>query len=212
MGYNRTLVLLKVAPHKGQIATSDAVLEELVSKECVGILRFGHHKQARSILVDAVNKARTDVATALFEQLRTLQVPRKGVHKRTVPITVAGVDNHTCVFVDQQKVFVLVENLDGDILRNERCFSLGIGHHDRDALQRLHFITRLDGFAVNEYVATIGSSLYAATATRLHMGCQIAVYAHQRLSLIDSEGKVFKELLLLVALLSWGRCVVIKGV
>ena len=49
------LVLGEIAPHEGDIAAINRVVEKLLGQPCVGLLVLGDDQQSRSVLVDAVD-------------------------------------------------------------------------------------------------------------------------------------------------------------
>ena len=189
---NRTLVLSQIAPHKGNVAAMNRVVEELLGQSCVRTLVLGYHQQTRGILVDAVYQSRAHIA--LLEQRQILQVVGERIDQRAAIISAAGVDNHSRLLIYDYQVVILIHHIERDVLGDDLHLALGVGHNQRDAIHRLYLVARLGRNAIYEDVAAVGSRLYAVARAVLHTIDQILIQAQHLLSAIDRDGEVLEHL------------------
>lgn len=72
----------------------------------------------------------------------------------------AGVDYHTGFFVDDEHVVVLVDDVEGDVLRNDLELVGWVGEEDADDIKGFDLIAWLGGLLVDEDAVGFGGGLY----------------------------------------------------
>ena len=80
----------------------------------VGCVIFGHHQQAAGVLVNTVHNAGADGAANAGQLPRTVVEQR--IDQRAVRVAGCRVDNHPLRLVDHQKVVILIDNIQRDVL------------------------------------------------------------------------------------------------
>jgi hypothetical protein len=132
ISFDSTLVCLRIAPDNGLIAAFDGVVEELIGQMRHGIFILGHHHKSGGILVNTVyDTCAVGFISGLHGQVADLmlQMPGYRVHQRPVGIPHTGVNSHPESFIDYQNVFVLINDIQGNILSEhlERSHSTPLG-------------------------------------------------------------------------------------
>ena len=72
-------------------------------------------------------------------------------------------NNHTCRFVNNHQVVVLVDHLKRNILRFDRCIVMRTIKHECNNITRANLIIALDRFVVYMYKAGISCLLNTVT-------------------------------------------------
>ncbi|OPY16542.1 MAG: hypothetical protein A4E74_01816 [Syntrophus sp. PtaB.Bin075] len=105
------------------------MLFKLQGKPLMCRIRFGHHEQTGSILVQAVDDSRT------HHPADTRQIPameKEGIDEGARDVTRRRMDDQTCRLVQNKDVMVLIQNGKRDIMRDK--FQRGcrgfFKHHD----------------------------------------------------------------------------------
>ncbi len=191
-----TLVLLEIAPHEGHVTPRDRMLEELTGQAGVGPLVLGHHQQTGGVLVDAVHQTGTHVP--LLKQGKILQMPRERIDERTAVVAVSRMHDQSGRLVEHDEVVVLMNDVERNILGDDLHLALGIGHHEGDAVERLHLVTRLHRRAVHQDVSSVGRRLHPASRTVFESHRQVFVYAEHGLTPVYRDGEMLVQLILLV--------------
>ena len=83
----------------------------------------------------------------------------KSIHESAIWIPRCGVNNETCGFVDDNEILVFMENIEGDILRNNRG-GLGFWKVDRDAVPIVDRGFGLCLGSINDNVPLLEENLY----------------------------------------------------
>ena len=192
VGGDGALVLLHDAPHQGTVAATGGLQQELVAQGGLGIGRFGHDQQAGRVLVDAVDEAHVRVVGIVAGIV--LQVPGDGVDQRAVPVAVAGMHHEARRLVDHQHVVVLIDDVQGDVLRGDVVLVGRAVHREGDDVQGLHAVAALHGASVGLYEAGIGGLLDAVARGVLDAVKEVLVHAHHVLPLVHHHAEVFVEL------------------
>ncbi len=127
-------------------------LGELGDEGLVGGVGFGDDEAAGGVFVEAVDDAGAFDAADAGEL--ALAVVEESVDEGAVGVSGAGVDDHAVGFVEDDDVFVFVEDVEGDVLG---CVFEGDGFGDDDG----DFVAGFDGVAWFGGVAVEGDELLA---------------------------------------------------
>ena len=130
---------LYLAPHQREIFFFDLPVVKLARQLFVRLVVLGHHHQAGCTAVEAVHDPRSPFSP---DAAQIIDVMKERVDQRSARVSGRGMDHHPGRFVDDDDVFVLVE--DGQ----RQCFRLRhridrLGDVDADSLSSLHRLIRL---------------------------------------------------------------------
>ena len=98
---------------------------------------------------------------------------------------------HANFFVHYQKLVVLIDDVDGNVLGNKLCIPWWIWHHHLHHIKRLYLVAALYRLVVHQYVACIGHGLNLGAAGIGQFQHQVFVYTQQPLPAIHVEAVVF---------------------
>ncbi len=104
------------APHEGEVcapqAAVGAVGRKLLGEAVMRGVRLGHHEQARSLFVEAVNNARALDAADTGEAVAAMGDER--IDERAAGVAGRGVNDEPCRLVDNDEVSILVSDRERD--------------------------------------------------------------------------------------------------
>ena len=113
-------VLPEVAHHDALIGPGQAVVRELGGELLVGEVVLRRDDEARGVPVDAVDDAGALLPADAGEGVPA--VVEEGVDQRPVGVARSGMHHQPLGLIDDDDVSVLVENVQGDVLGDERRF------------------------------------------------------------------------------------------
>ena len=163
---HHTAVLLQHAFQKGVVDAPALFCLNLLLQVDVGSIVFGNDKQSACVLVQPVHDSGAQNAV---DAGQILDVEQQCVDQRVLVDIVCGVHSHALRFVDYNQTFVLVHNVQGDVLRRQvqRNFVGQYCHHaiaNFGTLRRLcaNFLVDAHGTAVNQLlcVATCQTGVF----------------------------------------------------
>ena len=135
---------LRLAPHKCNILTAEiarpSMIGELLGEPPVRGVRLGHDHEPARVLVQPVDDARPGNAANAGEALAAMGDER--VHKRSVQVSGAWVDDQPGRFVDHDEAVILVNHRESDRFAGERVRLHG-RHLDLEALPSPHLSARI---------------------------------------------------------------------
>ena len=117
-------------------------------------------------------------------------MPGQGVHQCPGEVAASGMHHQTCRFVHDQQVIVLVDYVQGDVLRNDFPVALRTVEHQGDDIVGLDLVVALYGPSVHLYESSLGSLLDAVAAGVAQVVHQELVHAHWALSLVGHHAAV----------------------
>ena len=124
---------------------------KLVAQVAVGELVLGNEDDAARVAVEPVDDAWPVVAVQTAE---LAEVELQSVDERAAPVSLGRVDDHVGRLVDDGEVFILVENLQRNILGHGQ-FMGRLGRPDADLVAVADLVARLGRVAVDQYAAGI---------------------------------------------------------
>lgn len=148
-----------------------------------GAIGFGDNDAARGVFVETVNDARALDSIDAGELVSA--VMEKGVDEGAIGIACGGVNHHAVRFVEDDEVFVFVQDVERDVLRNE-FEGDGFGDGDADEVTRVEGLFGFGGALVDEDVAFFDEGLQARARVFLELGGKVGVEAGVRA--VDFEG------------------------
>ena len=153
-------------------------LGELAEQGLHGVVGLGDDDAARGVFVETVHDAGTLDSVDASEL--AVAVMKEGVDEGAVGIAGGGVDDHAVGFVEDDEVFVFVENVEGKILGNE-FEGDGLGDGDADEVAGMEGLLGFGGAVVDEDVAFFDEGLKAGARvffeTRSEEGVEAGVRA-----------------------------------
>ena len=112
--------------------------------------------------------------------------------ERMLVVTMPGMDDETGVFIDYQQVFILIDDIEGDILRRDgEVMGLMIEQH-LDDITGFDAVVGSDRRTVDPHITGIRSRLDAVTAGVGHMLGEVFVDTLFALPLIDLASPTLK--------------------
>ena len=191
MPRNRSLILLKVTPHKGDISTLCRVEKELAREVVARLLILAYNKYSRGIFINSVYKSCALIA--LLEHRIILQVECERIDKRAVVVSMSWVYTHTCLLIYNNHIVILIDNINRNILRCKQAVVLRILHLQHNLIKRLNLIRRLLRTVVHKDISLINSRLHTISRAVFDMRCKILIQTHHRLTLIYRNREVLIE-------------------
>lgn len=194
--YYGSAVFLKISPYKSVVFALGSFIEELQTEMSLGIGCLGYDEQSAGVLIDAVNEYNFGI---IHIELRSIaEMPCKGIEKSTAPIAESGMDYQSGWLVDDQKVVVLINDVERYLLGEYLVVVVGTVEHDLNDICGLDTIGTLYGFSVNMDESCISSFLHTVTTGICHNHEQVFIYPEQGLSLIAHKPVMLIELGLFV--------------
>ena len=197
-----SFILHKIAPHQCIIAPVGGLVEELLTQRSLGVWRLCHNEQTAGILIYTMHKSHLGIVRIVCRQI--FQVPGNGIHQCTVEIATTGMHHQTCGFIDDHQVIVLINHIQRNFLRQDRCVIVWTVKHQCDDITWTNLIIALHGMSFSPLLAVagrthidkagIGSLLYPITARMRLMLGQELVDSNRLLSFVHFYTEVFKEL------------------
>ena len=150
---------------------------------------FGYDEQSGRVFVDTVHESQAGVVGVVIRQVA--EVVGQGVDQRAGVVAVSRMDNKTRRLIDHQQVLVLINDIEGNILRDDFEGVPRTRHDDRDHVARLHPVVVLYRHPVHSHVACIGSQLDAVAARMWQTVGQKLVDADRCLLFIGRKTEMF---------------------
>ena len=125
-------------------------------------------------------------------------MPGQGVDQRTGIITVPRMDDHAGGFVDDQQVVVLIDDVQGDVLRQDLIAAAPVGHHELDHIAGTDDEIGLRDLAVDAHIPLLDGRLDAVAGGLFKMRGHVFVHTHRSLAWIDAEAEMLEHSLLFV--------------
>ena len=194
---NGPLIFRQVAPNHGRIDPVDGMDEELVGQVRLGGRILRHDQETARVLVDAVHQ-HPHPFVALLRSLGNPQIVGQGIDKRSVVIPVPGVDDHPGRFVHDQHVLVLIDDVQGNVLRKDFHAPAFVGHHELDDVAGADDGIGLRGLVVHEDIAQLDGLLDPVPGRPFLVGGNEFVHPEGRLSLVRDQAEMLKEFFFLV--------------
>ena len=196
---NAALVISQVAPHQGIVAAACGLVEKLQPQFGLGIGCFGHHKQPRRVLVNAVHQPHRRVVGVVLGVV--LQVPGYGVDKGAGVIATTRMYHQSGGFVYHEQFAILVYDVERNVLRLNLVFVTRTVEQQGYHVEWFYTVVALYRFVVDVYKASLGSSLYAVARGVLQVVEQEFVHAQQLLAFVGHYAIMLVELATFVATL-----------
>ena len=133
---------------EGDVVTLRFMRRDLFLQHREGFLRLRDDHDTRGILVKAVYNARAYGILAGLKKRRADMI-EECIHQCAIRIARAGMHDHAACFIDNQHVFIFVEDIKRYILRNERDLLL-LFPGEGDLIACLHMVIRADHLAICE--------------------------------------------------------------
>ena len=121
---------------------------------------LGHDEQPTRILVDAVHEPQAWVLGVVVRVV--LEVIGQGIDQRPRIVAMPRMDDEARGLIDHQEVFVLVDDVQGDILWDDLQLAARTAQLERDDLEGLDAVVGLDGAIPDEDIASLQRLLDAA--------------------------------------------------
>lgn len=150
VGEDRVLFLGRYTVGDGEVELfHGGALGKLGGEGLVGGVGFRDDEAAGGVLVESVDDAGALDAADAGEL--AFAVVEQGVDESAVGVAGRGVDDDAVLLMEDEDVFVLVEDIQRNILR---CGNIGygFGKNDGDRVARFHRVAGLGGLAVDEDV------------------------------------------------------------
>lgn len=122
-----------------------------------------------------------------------LHVPGDGVEERAIEIAKAWVYYKVRLFVDEYYIFVLIDDVNRDVLWDNRVIGLREIQYDSDDIVWFDAVTGFDGYIIDKDVLRVGSLLNAVAGGAGHYVGKILVNAKKRLPTVNDEAEMFVE-------------------
>jgi hypothetical protein len=140
---NGSLRVSGPSPDDGEIGFFHLSVRKLRRKSGVGLIVLCNDNAAAGFLVEAMN----DSGAVLFGTGgEGASVVQESIHKGTLLMARANVNDHPGRFVDHQQIGVLMKDLEGDILRSGSRGWFGSLLLDQEEVAGLHLIAAADRF------------------------------------------------------------------
>ena len=137
------------------------VVEELGTQLSLGVRGLGDDQQTAGVFIDTVYQSYTRVVGVVAGQVA--QVPGNGVNQCAVEVAHSWVYHQSCRLVDDHQLVVLIDHIQGDVLRFNGRIIVRTVKHQCDDVTRAYLIVAFDGGAVYLDEASIGGFLDAVT-------------------------------------------------
>lgn len=193
---DRARIFLHIAPNQRMIAAFGRAVEKLLRQARQYVFGLRDHHQPRCVFIEPVHEPGTAGIISRFRQV--LKMEHHRVHKRAGVVSVTGMHDHVGRFVDNREVFVLIGDLDRNVLRDQLDFSHRVRQHDGDFIPGLDLVIRLDRDFVDQDIPVLRCDL-DLVARRIRQAVhQELVDAQHLLPFVRLYGMVLKQLILLV--------------
>ena len=147
---HKALILGKAAIDDGIVGPLHAVHCHLLGKANMRCIVFCHHQQTAGVLIDAVDDAGPDLAANAGKA--ALAVPEQSVDQGAVRVAGSRVDDHPFGLVDHQKVRILIDDVQRDLLRHS-LDGLCVGDLQQDDIPCLELQALGRSLTVAEHMA-----------------------------------------------------------
>ena len=122
-----------------------------------------------------------------------LEVIGQGVDQRPRIVAMPGMDDEASRLIDHQEVFVLVDDIQGDILGDDLQLAARTAELEGDDLEGLDAVVGLDGSIPDEDIATLQRLLNTAAGGVGHARGEELVDTQQLLPLVGDDTEVLVE-------------------
>ena len=167
-------------------------MEELHTEVCFRFRLFGDNQQAGRIFIDTMNKSQSGIIGIVGRIV--FQIPGKSIHQRAGIVSVSGMHDQPCRFIDHQQIIIFVHDFYRNIFRENLESSRRPCHHDCHDILRFHPVIAFHRFAVRHNATGICCRLYPVAGSTEHPVDQEFIHTQQRLSAIGNEAEVFIQL------------------
>ena len=138
---NGALVLLDVAVADGEVLAREAVRLDLLAESGVGDIGLRDRQQSAGVLVDTVDDPGAQLAVDA-RQLIAATV-HQSVDQRAAVVARSRVHHHSLGLIDHEQVRVLIDDIEGDILRRD-IHGLRVVDQDGDTVADGGLVVLLD--------------------------------------------------------------------
>ena len=191
------LVLLDIAPDHCDILSLDSMAEELPCQIELGIIILRHHQKSGSIHIDPVHQ-HTHPVILCIRTLGNAQMEGESIDKSPLEMAVPRVDHHTGRLVDHQKVIILIDYVERDILRQHLETPPFVWHHKADDITGTHYHIGLGNLVSETHIAIPYRTLHPVAGSVHKMAGHVLVNAQRRLPHIHIEPEMLEHPLLIV--------------
>jgi hypothetical protein len=132
----------------------------------VGFFVFGEQNNSRSIFVDAVHKTKSRVGS--IKTGRIFEMPSQGIEQSPPVISDTRMNDHSRIFIDQYKVAVFVNDMNGNIFGNDLKVVRRIGKYDRNYIMRFYAVIGFYRFPVYNDAIGVCRILYPVARNLRH--------------------------------------------
>lgn len=122
-----------------------------------------------------------------------LEMPGNGVEESAVEVAETRVNYEIRLFVDEDYILILINDVDRDVLRDDGVIGLREIKYDSDDIVGLYTVTGFDWDVVDKDVLRVGSLLNAVAGGAGHYVGKILVNAKKRLPTVNDEAEMFVE-------------------
>ena len=182
-----------ISPHQRPIPSVDRSLEELATQVCEGTFRFAQHHQPCRVFVEAMHQPRSRFRAAR-KAWQPLDVMKHAIHQRARKIAVAGVHNQIHGLVQDQKVVVLVNDVQLHRFWQQLKFKHRLRQLHRHHIRWLDLVVAFDRFSIDPDIARLGRHLKLASGQVGHQIDDEFVHPKGRLTWIRHQPVVLEQL------------------
>ena len=187
---NGAFVFRNVAPHHGRIHPVDRMDKELVCQVELRRRVFRYYQQAAGIFVYPVYQ---HAHALVLHVRRQMQVVGEGVHQRAVVVPVSGMHHHAGGLVHHQHVVVFIDNVQGNVFRENLRAAALVRHHKLYNVARAHNVVGFYHFVVHQHVAQLDGLLHAVAGSVFLVGGNEFVYPERLLPFVYQKAEVLEH-------------------
>ena len=192
IAFDPSFVIAYDAPYECTVFTLGRLMEKLHAQMRLCFRLFGDNQQAGRIFIDTMDESQGRIIGIVGRIV--FQIPGKGIHQRAGIVSVSGMHDQPCRFVDHQQIVIFVHDFYRNIFRENLESPWRPCHHNCHDILRLHPVIAFHRFAVRHNTTGIGSRLYPVTRSTEHPVYQKFIHTQQRLPAIGHEAEVFIQL------------------
>ena len=182
---------VETPPDEGAVGALGGLLEELTREMRLRLGALGHDEQPARILVDAVHEPQAWILGVVVRVI--LEVIGQGIDQCPRIVAMPGMDDEARGLIDHQEVFVLVDDVQRDILGDDLQLTARTAQLERDDLEGLNAVVGLDGAVADEDIAALQRLLDAAAGGVGHARGEELIDAQQLLPLVGDDAEVLVE-------------------